>query len=212
MLFRSIAVTAFSQKTKVEESNEKIADGKNNALVVWIKEANAKTVAKEWASLMKKNKAKVKSKKEIFADDAVLSSISANTIDVYAYAEQKKADVKFVVAFDLGGAFLNSKDHGSQYKTAEAMVSDFAIEISKQNVQGLISAEQKNISAIEKKKKSLEKDNSKMAKEIQKYQKSIESNENKIKKNENEITNYGNEIKKQQDELKGLEKKFKAID
>jgi hypothetical protein len=202
----------FSQKTKVEESSEKIADGKNNALVVWIREADSKEVEKEWISLMKKNKAKVSNKKEIFADNAILPMISANTVDVYAYAEQKDADVKFVVAFDLGGAFLNSKEHSAQYRTAASMVYDFAVDISKLTVQNLISAEQKNLSDMEKTKKNLEGDNDKMAKEIENYKKKIEENENKIKENENEIINVDNQIKGQQGVLEELEKKFKAID
>lgn len=212
LLLTIFTTQLFAQKTKVEESNEKIADGKNNALVVWIREVDAKDVEKEWVSLMKKNKAKVSNKSEIFADDAVLPMISANTVDVYAYAEQKDADVKFIVAFDLGGAFLNSKEHSAQYKTAERMVYDFAVDISKITVQNLISAEQKKLSDMEKEKKNLEGDNEKMAKDNENYRKKIEENENKIKENENEIINVDNEIKNQQGVLEGLEKKFKAID
>jgi chromosome segregation ATPase len=205
-------IPAIAQKTKVEESSEKIADGKNNTLVVWIREADKKDVEKEWVSLMKKNKAKVSSKKEIFADDAVLPLISSNTVDVYAIVEQKDNDVKLIVAFDLGGAFLNSKEHSAQFKAAERMVYDFAVEISKQNVQNTIAAEQKKMSDLEKKKDNLEKDTKKKEKEIEDYKKKIEDNENAIKTNSSDIETLNKEMNDQKSVIEALEKKFKAID
>jgi len=205
-------IPAFAQKTKVQESTEKIAGGKNNTLVVWIRESNKKDVEKEWVSLMKKNKAKVSSKKEIFADDAVLPLISSNTVDVYAIIEQKDNDVKLIVAFDLGGAFLNSKEHSAQFKAAERMIYDFAVEISKQSVQNSIAAEQKKMSDLEKKKDNLEKDTKKKEKEIEDYKKKIEDNEKDIKKNSSDAESLDKEMKEQKSVIEALEKKFKAVD
>ncbi len=212
LLAAMMCVPAHAQKTKVKESSEKIGDGKNNALVVYIRESNAKDVEKEWVSLMKKNKAKVSNKKEIFADDAILPAISSNTVDVYAVANQKDLDVEFIVAFDLGGAFLNSKDHSSQYKAAEKMVYDFAVDISKQSVQAAIAEEQKKLSDMEKKKSGIEKDTQKKEKEIEDYKKKIEDNENDIVKNQKDLEDLENEIKSQQNNISEMEKKYKAID
>ncbi len=202
----------FSQKTKVEESVENIAGGNNNSLVVWIPESNRKLVAKEWAALMKKNKASVKSKKEIFADDAILPQISSNTIDIYAITEQKKNDVKLIVAFDLGGAFLSSRSHESQYIVAEKMVYDFAVEVARQNVQSSIAAEKKIMTGLEKKMEKLEKDNSKRQKSNEKMKKQIESNEKVISDNQKTIESYSNDIKNSKSKIETLEKKFKAVD
>ena len=207
-----MAIPSFAQKTKVKETSEKIGGEKNNALVVYIRETNKKDVEKEWVSLMKKNKAKVSSKKEIFADDAVLPAISTNTVDVYAIVDQKGADVELIVAFDLGGAFLNSKDHGSQYKVAEKMVYDFAVEISKQSVQTAIAAEQKKLGDLEKKKSNIEKDTEKKEKEIEDYKKKITDNEQDISTNQKDLENLENEIKSQQNSISEMEKKYKAID
>lgn len=207
-----ISLPVFSQKTKVEESVENIAGGKNNALVVWIPESNRKAVVKEWSALMKKNKASVKSKKEVFADDAILPQISSNTIDVYAIAEQRKSDVKLIVAFDLGGAFLSSKSHESQYKVAEKMVYDFAVEMAKQNVQNLIAAEKKKMSDIEKRRKKLESDIASRQKGNDKMRKQIESNEKVISENKKTIESFNNDIKNSKSRIETLEKKYKAVD
>lgn len=207
-----ISLSAYSQKTKVEESVENIAGGKNNSLVVWIPESNSKAVASEWAALMKKNKASVKNKKEIFADDAILPQISSNTVDVYAITEQKKNDVKLIVAFDLGGTFLSSRSHESQYIVAEKMVYDFAVEVARQNVQSSIAAEKKKMTGIEKQMKKLERDNSKRQKSIDKMKKQIENNEKVIGDNKKTIDSFNKEIKDHKSRIESLEKKFKAVD
>lgn len=208
----TLFINVFAQKTKVQESNENIGDGRNTALVVYIREVQQKDVEKEWVNLMKKYKAKVSNKKEIFADDAVMPMISMNTVDVYASVEQKDADVKLIVAFDLGGAFLNSKDHSSQFKAAEKMIYDFAVDMSKQAVQSTIAAEQKKLGDMEKKKGNLESDNSKMTKDNENYRQKIEDNEKSIKDNEAEIQNVSVEIETQSKLIEQLNDKFKAID
>jgi len=205
-------VPAFAQKTKVDESNEKIAGNNNNALVVWIKNSDKKIVSKEWVALMKKNKAKVSNKKEIFADDVILPNISANTVDIYAVAEQNKSDVKLIVAFDLGGAFLNSKMHNEQYKVAEKMVYDFAVEMSKQNLQSSITAENKKISDFEKKKSKLESDSKNKQKEIDNMKKKIDSYEKIIGQNQKDIEGINKDINDTKTIIDGLEKQFKTVD
>jgi len=206
-----IALPAFSQQIKVTESKMKIAGDNNNALVVLIKETDKKQITKEWTSLMKKHKAKVSGKKEIFADDAILPFISNNTVDVYAIADQVKNDVRLVVAFDLGGAFLNSKDHSPQFKAAETMLYEFAVEISKQNVQSNLSAEKKKLSGLEKQQSKLKKDTDKMIKENEKMRKKIADNEKVIKDNQKVQEKLDKEVNEQKSSIQEIEKKFKSI-
>jgi hypothetical protein len=212
ILFVFITSSLFAQKTKVEESVVKIAGGNNNALTVLISEANQKSVTNEWISYMKNNKAKVKGKKEIFADDAILPLLSPNSVDVYAIITQSKNDVKLIVAFDLGGAFLSSKAHPFQYEAAEKMIYDFSVNISKQNVQSSMATEKKNMSTLEKRKSKLAKSNSSMQKSNQKMNQQIESNEKSINSNQKEIENIDKELKDIKGRMENLEKKFKAID
>ncbi|TAL60496.1 MAG: hypothetical protein EPN85_07055, partial [Bacteroidetes bacterium] len=81
-----IALTSFAQKIKVNESDERIAGGKNPALVVSIYEAGVDDVRSKWKSLMKDYKAKkVDMSDEIKADNCVISAINDNnSIDISA--------------------------------------------------------------------------------------------------------------------------------
>ncbi len=201
-----------AQKTKVSESTEKIADGKYNCLVVTISEADDDDVIKAWKDKMKDTGAKVSGKSEMFADDATITSISSNTIDVYSIIEEKDGSVKFIVAFNLGGAYLNSRDHASGYKAAEKMVYDFAVSQAKEAVNKQLAVQQGLIKDTEKKIGDLTKDNEKMARDIEDYKKRIEEAEKSIETNKSEIENSNKALEEQNAALKELEKKLNAVD
>lgn len=203
---------SFGQKTKVSESEEKIGNGKNNALVVNILEANEDEVAKAWRDKMKDADAKVSGKSDMFADNAVLPLISSNTVDVYAIFEQKDGYVKMAVAFDLGGAFLNSRDHAQAYKEAEKMIYKFAVDMSKAAVQAQIDTQQAAYSKMENSFNSLGKDNERLNRDIEDYTKKIEDAKKKIEENTAEQERTKSEMDAQSKIVEELQKKLNAVD
>jgi len=203
---------AQAQKTKVSESIEKIGDGKNNCLVVTIAGASEDDVAKAWKDKMKDTGGKVSGKKEMFVDDASLPSISSNTVDVYSVINEKGGDVVFMVGFNLGGAYLNSKEHASGYKVAEKMIYDFAVEQTKLAVQNKIDEQKNLIAKTTKDVEGLTKDNEKLAKDIEDYKKRIEEAEKNIESNKSSIVNGNQNIEDQNKALKELEKKLSEVD
>ena len=113
-----VALFATAQKIEVKEDKANLGGAKNPVLTVVISEADKSTVEKAWKSLMKDYNAKVSGKDEMFSDNATITDISANTIDVYSTAEEKNSTILFTVAFDLGGAFISSSTHSTEYKVA----------------------------------------------------------------------------------------------
>lgn len=201
-----------AQKTKVSESVEKIGDGKNNCLVVTITGANEDDVAKAWKDKMKDTGGKISGKKEMFVDDASLPSVSSNTIDIYSVIEEKDGNVRFMVAFNLGGAYLNSKEHSSGYKSAEKMIYDFAVSQAKSAVEKKIEAQKDVISKTTKNIENLTKDNEKLAKDIEDYKKRIEDAEKSIEKNKSDIETGNKDLEDQNKALKDLEKNLGEVD
>jgi HD superfamily phosphohydrolase len=208
----SISLQLKAQKTKVEEKRENIGGGVNNALVVTIFSADVSEAEKEWKKMMKSAKAKVSGRKEIFADDANLPYISDNTIDVYAVFDQKKDDVYMVVAFDLGGSFLNSSEHKIQYKAAEKMIYDFAVDIAKQCIENNLKDEEKNLKSMEKDLSRLQSDNESLHKDIQRYEEQIEKAKKEIEENVKEQEKKVTDIETQQKLVKAIEEKLKKVD
>ncbi len=200
------------KKISVSESNENIGNGKNNSLVVTIYEASTSDIEKEWKSIMKNYGAKVSSKKEIFADDATIKAIGPNTVDIYARAENNKnGSVKFVVGFDLGGAFLSSSQHSAEFKEAKNIVHNFAVKMSKEAVEAQFKEAEKQQKKNEKDFDSLVKDKSSLEKDIENYKSKIKSAEENIQKNLKEQEAKKKEVEAQKVVMSDLEKKAKAI-
>ncbi|MBN2729078.1 MAG: hypothetical protein JXR53_07620 [Bacteroidales bacterium] len=207
-----LSIVAFGQKTKVKESIIKIGEGKNNALIVNINGANEDDVIKAWKDKMKATGAKVSGKKSMFADDATMMSISSNTMDIYSEISEKGEYIELAVGFDLGGAYLNSKEHATGYKAAEKMLYDFAVDQAKEAINKEISTQEGLIKDLEKDQSKLEKDNEKLASDIEDYKKRIEDAEKTIENNKTEIENKIKELETQNESLKSLEKKLNDVD
>lgn len=196
-------------KIKVEEKDEKINGGTHNCLVVTIYDAKPDDIEKEWKDKMKGYDAKVSGKDEIFADNALITEISANTCDVYAYTEKiSDTETKFVVGFLLGETWLNSKDNSASYNAAEKIVKDFAVKQTKDAIAEKKKAADKKLDDLKDDKADLEKKNKDLHDDIDDYNKKIEKAQEDIKTNETDQTSKQKEVDDQQkvvDDLKARE-------
>ncbi len=225
----SLTVFGFAQKIKVKESRESIGGGNNNALVVIMYGVTPDEVQEAFKSFMKSYGGK-RSEKDggVFIDHALVKDISNNTIDIYGKAQGSKGDkeIKFAVAFDLGGAFLNSSDHKSQYNVAEKIVKEFAMKGTKDAIESQLKVAQKAQSKLEDQLKDLEKENKNLTGDVEDYKAKIKkaedeiaSNKDKIKKAEGDIvTNKSNQDKKkpeieaQKKIVTEIDSKLKAVE
>ncbi|MCW3084828.1 MAG: laminin subunit beta [Bacteroidetes bacterium] len=211
----AIALSASAQKIKVKESNENIGGGNHNALTVTLYEVNPSDAEDAFRSFMKKYDGKRTTKDgAIFVDHALIKDMGNNTIDVYGKAQGKKGDaeITFVIAFDLGGAFLNSNDHKDQYKVAEKLVKDFAIEASKDAIEEKLKAAQKIQSGLEDDQKSLEKDNKHLNGDIEDYKAKITKAEQDIVTNKADQDKKKAEIEAQKKIVADIDKKLQSVE
>lgn len=204
----------FAQKTKVEEGSENIGGGSNKALSVVIYGSNDNDIEKAWKSYIKDfNPDKVSTKDGVFADNAKIKAISDNAVDVYAKTDAKKdGEVLFIVAFDLGGAFLNSSQHASQIKDAKKMLYDFAIKMTKEGMDEQIKAQAKVLEKLDDKQKDLVKDQEDLKKEIENNKAKIKKAEDDITKNKSDQEAKLKEIESQKKVIEELKKKKDAVD
>lgn len=196
---------------KVKESKESIGGGNNKCFTVNIYETTTDDVEKAWEKLMKSYDAKVSTKKEIFADNALIKDLTNNTVDVYAKCDKKSEnEIQFLVAVDLGGAFLNSSEHSSQFKTMEKIIKDFAKKATLDGLENKIKDQQKVFDKQTKEFEGLVKDKEKLEKDIENYKEKIKKAEEEIKQNQNDQSAKQKEVdteKAKLDELKKLKDK-----
>ena len=209
-----VVISSYADKVKVSESRENIGGGNNNALVITIYEANPDDVLKEFKSIMKDYNAKVSSKDGVlFGDNAVIKKMGNNTIDIWAKVDKvKDGESKLVVAFDLGGAFLNSSDHKEQYKVAKEIVENFAIKMQKDAIQEQLNIASKLLEKQTDQQKDLEKKNTDLKDDIKNYQEKIKKAEDDIKKNEDDQVKKKAEMATQQKVVDGIKEKLKAVE
>jgi hypothetical protein len=209
-----VYMSAFSQKIKVKESTETIGGGSHNALVVKLYEVNPSDAEDEFKSFMKTYDGKRSSMSgAVFIDNALIPAMGNNTIDVYGKAIGKKGDpeISFIVAFDLGGSFLNSSEHKDQYNVAEKIVTDFAIKTVKDAIEEQLQDTKKVQSKLEDQQKDLEKENRGLNSDIEDYKAKIKKAEGEIVKNKTEQDKKKGEIEAQKKVVAETEMKLKSV-
>jgi len=200
-----------AQEIKVKEDKDIIAGNKNPVLVVTIYGAKVSDVEKAWKSLMKGYKASVTNKNEIYANNATITDISAKTMDVYAIADKQDDGVKLTVAFDLGGAFMNSSAHPDQYKAAVKIITNFAVDQSKIAISAKLDDEKSKQKDLEDNLRDLQKKNDKLHKEIEDYKARIADDEKDLDTNHKDQETTTEKIESQKKVVDEVQKKLDSV-
>jgi len=211
MLF---AISLSAQKINVKSGSEKFSSGKQNCLVTTIYSNNKDDVQSEWKSFLKdfKNE-KVKSNgNEVFGDNVLIKDWGNNPVDVYATFDENKKDqtVEMHVAFDLGGAYIKSSD--DRYNSAEKMVKEFAIKMTKIPLEKKVKDNEKALGKLEDNQKDLEKENKNLKSDIESYKEKIKKAEEDIKKNEENQVKKKAEIETQKTVVEDSKKLLNKVD
>jgi hypothetical protein len=205
----------FAQDIKVRESNESFSNGGHNALSVTLYVTDANMVEKEWKSKMKDfgyDKSSEKSN-EYFFDNVLMKELGNNTLDVYSKVVEQKSEksVQLVAAFDLGGAYLSSSEHKDKFEYVKKMMHDFAVKISKEELDDQIKAAGKVLSNLQDKQSSIEKDNKGLADDITNYNQKIKKANEQIEQNKKDIETKKGEVAAQQKVVEGIKAKKESV-
>ena len=209
-----IALNAQKIKISVDEKNSKIGDGSHNCLVVIIYDATKDDIEREWRSKMKGYNAKVSSKDDIFADNALIKTISDNTCDVYAHVEKGNNDneMKFTVGFLLGETWLSSSANSAAYKAAEEIVKDFAKKMTQDAIGDKVKAQQKILDKMLDEQSDLVKKNKNLNDDIADYQAKIKKAQDDIKSSESEQSKKKSEIEVQQKAVDAVKARQSSVE
>lgn len=190
------------QAIMIEEQLETMSMGTHNALRMAIQGADEKKVEQVWKQFSKDFKTRTQKDRKsglYVSDDAKISSLSSNTVDVYAQFERGGNGVLATMWFDLGGAYLSSETHNEAYDQGEQLMRDFANAVRK-------SMAEDNVKEQEKGLKVLNKDLEKLEKENDQYEKKIEEAKELIKEMEANIQQNGKDQTAKQQEIEAQEK------
>lgn len=196
-----------SIQAQISEKTVKMSQGANNALILEIPNADARLVADVWKNYMKDfYDAKPKwdrKAREWICDDAEITAIGrGNTIDIYANVEEKGNSALAYVWFDLGGAYLSSREHGEQYAEAEKLLMRFALEVAREKTRGELEGEKDELKKLQRELDRLKSLNERYHNEIKRAEEAIKKAQEGIVENE----------RLQEEMLQQIAEQQKAID
>lgn len=208
-----ITSLAFSQeKTLVNEANHSFPNGSHNAIIITVPYGQKEIVAKALKGQFKDWKGKVSGKDNLTMIQGVIKELDKKAFDAYGQTiVEEDGTVKMIVAIDLGGAYMNSKEHAKQFNIIKSQLIETSAEAGKECVDIEIKAEEKVLSELEKQEKVLIKEQEEMQEEILNYQKKIEENKKNIEESKTAQGAKKEEIKAQKKKIIEIETKKKAI-
>lgn len=192
-------------KFKVVEQTAAMSKGSQNCLTMELMGSDIKTVTKSWGKFIKKYKGKTKFDKntgETFSDNATVTGMSDNTVDIYAVATPKGDVSQIAVWFNLGVTYLSSKEHSDRYPTAEKMIIDFGYYVSADLIAIELKLTEKQLKTEQKELKKIEKVRAGFEKKIEKQKAIIAKAETEIGVQKGEIEKNNEVENAKMDEIK----------
>ena len=127
-----------------------------------------------------------------------------SSFNAYGKIYQDGVDTKVAVAVDLGGAFMTSQQHPSQYAEMKERLYKFAVEAGKAANEAALKDEEKVLSGMQKELGSFQKTEDGYKKDIEKYKQQIADTEKKIADNKTLMESKQADIQKQNEKIKSI--------
>jgi outer membrane murein-binding lipoprotein Lpp len=211
----TICAVPYTQAQVVERSVGMSA-GVQNALVLEVPAVDAGLVSDLWKDYMKdfyREKPKWQRKdKEWLSDDADIAALGmGNTVDVIAKTEQKGDDTFIYMWIDLGGAYLNSRQHRERYTKAEKMLVRFGLEVARAKVKIELEEQEDMLKDLNRDLERLATDKERYEREIQRARETIAKAEQDIEDNLKAQEEMAARIKAQEDVIKSVQKRLNDL-
>jgi hypothetical protein len=209
----ALPVISLSQEIRTSEQNVSFSNGSHNAVVVTVPYGKLEVVEKEMKSELKDWGGKYGSSKgEMSSAGASMKSMGDKPFDGYARILSSTEDeIKVAFAVDLGGAYMDSRSHGAQYKVIESQARKFAMKASHGSIDDDLAVQGKLLKEMEKDKSDYEKSIERSRSDIEEYKKKIAEAEKSIENNTLNIEKKTGEIGTQSTRIGDIEKKKKAV-
>ncbi len=199
---------------QVQHGPAMMSKGNNEALNLPLKKTNKKEVEAAWTKYIKEYKGKTKKDKktgEIFSDNAKITDMTGNTVDVYSKVMERNEDTELLVWFDLGGAYLSSATHPDAYAIAVKMLEDFELTVSTAALEEQIDDQEGVIKKMNNDLDALKKDQTDAEAAIEKYEQKIVEAKQKIEEAIAAQKVKADEIVGQKDVLNKLQTKLNSV-
>jgi hypothetical protein len=210
-----ITNTFAQSKFVVNEVRQFMSKGEQNGFEIILTDVNKEKLVEAFEKKIKKYNGKITSSKknpESFVDNAKISTVSANTVDLYYYVSPVGTNgTKLTVFVDLGGAFISSAGHAQAFAAMENELKMIAKEATISIIDEQIKTEEKNQKKLEDEFKDLVKNKENYIKEIEKAKALIAQREADIVKNEQDQATKTQQIDIQKQIVETVKQKKNSV-
>lgn len=199
----------------IDESTKLMSQGEEPVFIVSVDGADAQMMERVWKDYIKqfKGKKNKKDKKtnEFFSDNATISSLSSNTVDVYASFINNGDIGQTAVWVDLGGTYLSTATNPDLMEATSEFLNNYGLSVGKYLAEEQVKEEEDLLKSMGKELDKMAKEKEKYEAEIEKAKALIEEMERNIEQNMQEQESKQGEIDDQEGILKDAEKHLKSF-
>jgi hypothetical protein len=212
-LFIIIFLFTFTTKFNAQDIEEMVSGmslGQQNAMILDLP-YDMKFAEGVWKDYLKEFKGKSKNVKrsdEVFTDDASISYISNNTVDVYSIVEKNGDGSQLKLWMDLGGGFVDSERFPDAYEGVKVMLRGYEKLLNVENIKIELKNEENRLKDLEKDLSKLERLNEKYLKDIEEWKAKIAENETLIETNIQDQSDMKKTIDNQKETIRQVEVKL----
>jgi hypothetical protein len=197
----------------IKEQSKTMSMGSQSGFFMELEGAQKKNVEKLWKDYLKEYCKKVKKKKdEFYTEEGRIPLVNGSAeLTVYSKLEEGRGLTTLYTWVDLGGAFMNSEDHGTQVDGFEQYLEDFYLIVRKDVIKRQLEEEEKALKELNKQLEKLADKNEDYHNDIAKAQEKIRIAEEKIEKNLNEQNDKRVEIERQMKKIEKVIDKLNSV-
>jgi hypothetical protein len=196
------------------EVRQFMSKGEQNGIEIILngtKPDDAKDAIEKFGKKLKAKIVRDKKSPEMLIDNAQISTVSANVVDIYVIITPVDNGTKVTFFSDLGGAFVSSAAYGTQYAGLEALFKKFARDQAIAAVEDQQKSEEKILKSLNGNLKDLVKDKADYIKDIEKAKALIQQREADIIKNDAEQAAKQQQISLQQQIIETVKTKRASL-
>lgn len=205
--------TVWSQAIESSEENYSFTTGSQPAIIVTIPFADEKIAEKflkaemkDWGRDFDIDKGEFRSKQ------GTIKAMGGKAFDAYCHIfPGRDQSIKIAIAIDLGGAYMNKRDHKSQYEVMQDKMEKLAFKIAIESIEEELNREAKVLRKLEKEKEEHISNVASSKKNIEEYQERIKQAEQRIKENEEGTEKKKGEIEEQNKKIEGIADRKKRL-
>ena len=147
-----------------------------------------------------------------FSDNAEITSMSDNTVDVYMKLNTPNDNVReLVVWYDLGGIYLEREGDKARISAAKNWLHSFLKYLTRLEMEELLDVEEDILKDFEKEYEKAEKVVEKIEKEISKLEKQLEKEKENLRDAQSDLPEFKSKYEMQEEKVDQLEEKIKSM-